>query len=212
MSRFSPFRFLGKLRSRKRDQHASRELEELEERAQTASLSFRPHYLVRAAQIAGTMDRHDQALALYGRAIDGYIEAGRSRAAEALCRKVVADYPDVVRARRTLALLALGRGDFEAAETLMARYAEVAREKGDLDVLRASLRTMAAVGEAGPVLDQAARELRAMGDEKGADLVLGHQATHHEMADTASGRWSHAVQAALLGPKELRNGPWTSKP
>jgi tetratricopeptide (TPR) repeat protein len=211
VSRFSPSRFLDKLRSRKRDQEASRELEELEERAQTASLSFRPHYLVRAAQIAGNMDRHEHALALYGRAIDGYIEAGRSRAAEALCRKVVADYPSVVRARRTLALLALGRGDFQDAEKLMARYAEVARENGDLDVLRVSLRTMAAVGEAGPVLDQAARELRAMGDDRGAELVLRHRATHNDMADTASGRWSHAVQAALLGPKELRNGPWASK-
>jgi predicted Zn-dependent protease len=210
VSRFSLSRFLGDLRSRKRGNEASRELEELEERAQTASLSFRPHYFVRAAQIAVSMDRHEQALGLYGRAIDGYIEAGRSRAAEALCRKVVADYPHVVRARRTLTLLALGRGDFQEAEELMARYAEVAREKGDLEVLRAALRTMAAVGEAGPVLDQAARELRSMGDEKGADLVLKHQATHHELADTASGRWSHAIQAALLGPKELRNGPWKS--
>jgi tetratricopeptide (TPR) repeat protein len=210
VSRFSLSRFLGDLRSRKRGNEASRELEELEERAQTASLSFRPHYLVRAAQIAVSMDRHEQALGLYGRAIDGYIEAGRSRAAEALCRKVVADYPHVVRARRTLTLLALGRGDFQEAEELMARYAEVAREKGDLEVLRAALRTMAAVGEAGPVLDQAARELRSMGDEKGAALVLKHQATHHELADSASGRWSHAIQAALLGPKELRNGPWKS--
>jgi hypothetical protein len=210
VSRFSPFRLLGKLRSRKRDGDATRELEELEARARTASLSFRPHYLVRAAQIAVSMDRHEQALALYGQAIDGYIEGGRSRAAEALCRKVVTDYPNVVRARRTLALLALGRGDFADAESLMASYAAVAREKGDRDVLRASLRTMAAVGEAGPVLDQAARELRAMGDEKGADLVLRHRATHHELADTASGRWSHAIQAALLGPQELRNGPWKS--
>jgi predicted Zn-dependent protease len=210
VSRFRLSRILDNLRSRKRGNEASRELEELEERAKTASLSFRPHYLVRAAQIAVTMDRHDQALALYGRAIDGYIEAGRSRAAEALCRKVVADYPHVVRARRTLTLLALGRGDFQEAEELMARYAEAARENGDLDVLRAALRTMAAVGEAGPVLNQAARELRSMGDEKGAALVLKHRATHHELADTASGRWSHAIQAALLGPKELRNGPWKS--
>jgi hypothetical protein len=204
VSRFSPRRILNSLRSRRQDVRSSRELEELEEQAQTASLSFRPQYLVRAAQIAVAMDRHDRALDLYGRAIDGYIEAGRSRAAEALCRKVVADYPRVVRARRTLVLLALGRGDFEVAEGLMARYAEAARKKGDLDMLRASLRTMAAVGEAGPVLDQAARELRAMGDEKGAELVLRHEAAvDTESGDPASGRWSHAIQAALLGPAEL---------
>jgi tetratricopeptide (TPR) repeat protein len=207
VSWLSPRRILNRLRSRRQDVRSSRELEELEEQAKTASLSFRPQYLVRAAQIAVAMDRHDQALDLYGKAINGYIEAGRSRAAEALCRKVVTDYPRVVRARRTLALLALGRGDFDAAEGLMAQYAAAAREKGDLDILRASLRTMAAVGEAGPVLDQAARELRALGDEKGAELVLRYVAAGDTgSGDPASGRWSHAIQVALLGPAELMKG------
>lgn len=206
--RFRLFGWIDSLRSRFRELDVLRQLRELESHARDASVAFRPHYLVRAAQLAAATNRKEQALTLYGRAIDGYLEAGRARAAEALCRKVLSEYPEVVRARRTLALLALGRGDYEDAHRLIQEYAGAARKLGDPTALTGSLRLMARIVGAGPVLHRAAVELRAGGDSEGAEMVMDAAAGAREdlAAGTASGEWSEALRAALLAPSELSAG------
>ena len=208
MPNFSLFAWIDALRSRARELDVVRQLRDLEARARGASVAFRPHYLVRAAQLAAAADRKDQALTLYGRAIDGYLEAGRARAAEALCRKVLSAYPQVVRARRTLALLALGRGDYEEADRLIHEYAEAARKHGDSAALIGSLRLMAGLVGGGPVLHRAAVELRAAGDPEGAEIVQEAAAGAGEdlARGVESGEWSDALRAALLAPSELSGG------
>lgn len=202
------FTWIHSLRARARELDVLRQLRDLESRARSASVAFRPHYLVRAAQLAAATNRTDQALTLYGRAIDGYLEAGRARAAEALCRKILSEYPQVVRARRTLALLSLGRGDHEEADRLIREYAEAARKHGDAAALGGSLRMMARIAGAGPVLRRAASELRASGDAEGADIVLDAavEAPEDLAAGEPSGEWSDALRAALLAPSELSGG------
>ena len=199
------FRWIDSIRGRARDLDVLRQLRDLESRARGASVAFRPHYLVRAAQLAAAANRKDQALTLYGRAIDGYLEAGRARAAEALCRKVLAEYPQVVRARRTLALLALGRGDYEEADRLIQEYAEAARKHGDAAALMGSLRMMARIAGAGPVLRRAASDLRAAGDSESAEIVMhaAAEAPEDPAGVEPSGEWSDALRAALLAPSEL---------
>lgn len=209
MPLFRLFRWIESLRSRARERSSLRQLRELESQAGGASLAFRPHYLVRAAQLAAAANRKEQALSLYGRAIDGYLEAGRAKAAEALCRKVLTEYPQVVRARRTLALLALGRGDYQEADRLIQEYAQAARKRGDAAALTGSLRMMAHIAGAGPVLHRAAIQLRAAGDSEGAEIVLDAAVDAREdlARGDVSGEWSDALRAALLGPSELSGGP-----
>lgn len=182
----------------------SREIQELESRASSASVAFRPQYLARAAELAAGINRREEALRLFGSAIDGYLEAGRARAAEVLCRRVLSEYPQVVRARRTLALLALGRGDYHDADRLIHEYAEAARKYGDAAVLARSLRMMASVAGAGPVLHRAAIELQAVGDAEGARMVLkAATASQDAPVGEEAGDWSTALQAALLGPADV---------
>ncbi|MFW5947575.1 MAG: hypothetical protein ACOCUW_03695, partial [Gemmatimonadota bacterium] len=148
---------------------------------------------------------HDEALALFGEAIDGYLDAGRDRAAEVVCRQVIDAYPNVVRARRTLALIALGRGDVEEAAGLLGQYAETARQHGDDQLIRKSLRTMGLISGPGPVRDRAAHELDSLGDPDGAKLVREQAEEHVDAIFSGTGAsWTKALHAALLGADELR--------
>ena len=110
----------------------------------------------------------------------------------------------MVRARRTLALLALGRGDHDDADRLIHEYAEAARRYGDAAVLARSLRTMASIAGAGPVLHRAAIELQALGDAEGARIVSkAAMVSQDAPAGEEAGDWSTALHAALLGPADV---------
>lgn len=204
--RFRPGQLFRRLRSRLTAGRSEQKLEELQAQAAEASASFRPQYYLRAARLAASLGRDSQALSLYGKAIDGYLEAGRGKVAEVICRQVVESYPHVVRARRTLALIALTRDDADQAASLLSEYAETARQFGDEQLIRKSLRTMGLISEHDPVRTQAASELSALGDEAGARMVMeGEGIPHDELFGGAAGPWSKALHAALLGADEMRN-------
>lgn len=204
----APFRLLTSVRDRLQKAAVRRRIHSLQNQALSASASFRPNHYLRAAEMAADADMHAEALSLYGLAIDGHLEAGRGRAAEVLCRKVLERYPHVVRARRTLALLAIGRGEPAEAANLVGEYASVARESGDDRLLRQSLRMIALIAEDEPVRDRAVAELRAIGDEKGADRVLSREyMPEDEPFDASVGPWSQTMQAALLGAERVRELP-----
>ena len=172
-------RWFGSFRSRRMARRRKQELAELCARAETASSSYRPHHHLQAAKLATALGLRDQALSLFGRAIDGYLETGRGRAAEIACQDVLANYPDVVRARRTLALVALGRGEAERARGLVRDYAQAARQFGHPELTAVVLTLMSSIGESGDSLESQA------------------------------GTWSRALQAALLGTADLRRLPAT---
>ena len=198
-------RWIGALRSKLTAKRNREQLDELRARAESASPSYRPQYYLQAAKKAASMQLDAEALELYGCAIDGYLEAGRGRAAEVVCREVIEGYPHVVRARRTLALMALGRGEGDQAAELFREYAEVARQYGDPQLLRKSLRTMGIISESAPIRSQVAEELRSVGDEAGARMVADRgEPEDGELGDTG-GSWSRALQAALLGAEDLRD-------
>ncbi len=205
MDRLGLRKLVGRLRARLTAGRSRRRLETLQTRAADASASFRPQYHLRAARLAVSMGLDDQALSLYGKAIDGYLEAGRDRAAEVACHQVVEQYPHVVRARRTLALIALGRGDTDEATALLREYAEAARQYGDDRLIRKSLRTIGLISEPGPVRARAVAELEALGDETGAQEIRRKEdAVPDEPFAQGGGPWAKALQAALLGADEMR--------
>lgn len=187
------------------DLRIRRRLDRLQQRAADASAAFRPHYFLRAAQLAGALHRRGEALRLYGQAIDGYLEAGRSRSAEVVCRKVLDEYPEVIRARRTLALLALGREDLDEAVLLLRSYAQRAGEAGDPRLVMKSLRLFAVLAESGRVRAEAIRALEVIGDEEGVRWFRS-DAPPPALFE-GMGRWPRAIRAALLGPEGLRELP-----
>lgn len=198
-------RLLRSLRSRLADGSDEQKLEALRAKAADASASARPQYQLRAGRLAESLGLDHQALTLYGEAIDGYLEAGRGRVAEVICRQVLESYPHVVRARRTLALLAVGRDNADEAASLLSEYAETAREFGDEELIRKSLRTMGLIAGPGPVKARAVDELRTLGDEAGARMVEESEgASQDELFGGATGTWSKALYTALLGADELR--------
>lgn len=198
-------RWVRELLTRRNVNRVRAELDAARERAETATPSYRPQYYLKAARLAASLDLESEALSLYGSAIDGYLEAGRGRAAEVVCRQVIETYPQVVRARRTLALMALGRGEMDRAATLLHEYAETARTFGDAGLMRESLRAMGLISSPGAARDQAADELRALGDEAGARMVeQGDDLSQDEVFGRAAHSWAKALQAALMGADELR--------
>ena len=194
-----------RLRARVVEFRFGRQLDRLQRRAAEASATFQPQYHLRAAQAARVLNRHADARRLYGEAIDGYLEAGRSRAAEVVCRKVLSEYPEVVRARRTLALLALGRDDVDEAVALLRDYAVRSRTAGDRQLLLQTLRMFALISDSGPFRAQAISELEALGDDEGVRRILEGSEKPPEF--TGMGRGSQATQAALLGPESVRGLP-----
>lgn len=182
------------------------ELQKLRERAAGATPSFRPQYSLEAARLARSLDMESDALSLYGDAIDGYLESGRDRAAEVVCREVLNAYPHVVRARRTLALIALGRGEAQEAAALLQTYAETAKRFGEERLTRTSLRAMGLLSGLGPVQQQAIAELRALGDESGVEMVLSRKdLPRDEVFPTDAGLWGKALETALLDADDLRD-------
>lgn len=199
-------RWLARLRSKLTRGSAGPELERLRERAAQASPSFRPQYNLEAARLAESLGRESEALSLYGAAIDGYLESGRDRAAEVVCREVLKEYPHVVRARRTLALIALGRGDAREAASLLRDYADTAKKFGEERLTRTSLRAMGLLSEEGPVKSQAVAELRALGDQAGVEMVVNNRVgPRDEIFPADAGLWGKALDTALLDAHELRD-------
>lgn len=194
------------LRSRLAGGSDEQKLKALKAKAAAASASSRPQHQLRAARLAQSMGLDHEALTLYGQAIDGYLEAGRGRVAEVICRQLLESYPHVVRARRTLALLAVGRDNEDEAASLLSEYAETARQFGDDELIRKSLRTMGLIAGPGVVRAKAADELRSLGDEAGARMVEESEgARQDELFGGAAGTWSKALYTALLGADELRS-------
>lgn len=147
--------WLTRIRSKLAPSSAERHLQDLRERAAQASPSFRPQYNLKASRLAKSLGFDSEALSLYGQAIDGYLEAGRGRAAEVVCREVVETYPHVIRARRTLALIAVGRGDPGVAVSVIREYAAAAKQFGEERLTRNSLLAIGLITEPGPIREQA---------------------------------------------------------
>jgi len=119
---------------------------------------------------AGSRER---SLSYYGRAIDVYIAAQQLEAAVNMCRKIVRLTPEVVRARCTLAWMALGRGLIQEARLRIAEYADAASAAGKEGAAAHHLRLMTEVAENQEVLESLAEALLQVGDDAGANRAYG---------------------------------------
>lgn len=129
-------------------------------------------------QFAKAGDRN-RALSYYGRALNDYLREGLPGMAAAVAQRMVERYPDVVRARMTLAVLSLAEGlRVLSAGTLkntcidFHEYVRAVREAGQEEIAVQELRRLAAATESVTVRERMAEFLNELGDEEGARSIL----------------------------------------
>ena len=188
------------------------ELAALEEQALNASPGYETQFLNRAGNLCVDAGEPARALGYYGRAIDAYLESGRFSAAEVLCRKVLQIAPQAVRARCTLAWLALGKGHHQGSRAEIEQYVLAADRAGQQAFASQQLMMMAEAATDDALREAIAGHLLALEAAEAADRVYGLVFTRRNgrggppAADEGK-LWSKLLRAALMGPKELRQRP-----
>jgi tetratricopeptide (TPR) repeat protein len=130
----------------------------------------------RLMNIAGDLccqsGQRERALLYYDACIDLYVSISRFAASAAVCDKLVRLNPQVVRARCTLAWLAIARGLDDEALQRVVEYGEAALRLERPTVAQRQLRAMAQEVENEDVLEAIAHALLKLGDAASADRVL----------------------------------------
>ena len=168
-------------------------LRSMEARAKSAEY---PDQRARILNLAGDLcfDAHERekALGYYGRAIDLHVTHHEYSAAVAICQKIVRLTPEVVRARCTLAWMAIARGLMAEAQSRISDYSHAAEQAGQVRLARAHLLMMAEVCEDRDLLLTIAESLVGLGDAENADRVYGAAfgcAYEHRMPGDSDQRW-----------------------
>ncbi len=140
------------------------------------------------------------ALKRYGDAIDAFLQSGEYDNAMAVCRKIIRVVPEVIRTRRTLAWLCLGKGFLEIAREHIDAYATASIEAGLEPLALQQLLLMAQFVDRDDFRDFLADKIAQLGDDRAAERVRGGMAKESVRA----AGWSAVVFAAMLTPEELR--------
>jgi tetratricopeptide (TPR) repeat protein len=163
-----------------------------EERARIYSL---------AGDLCFEAGRRERALHYFDRAIDTYLAASLYAAGGAVCQKVVRLTPDVIRARCTLAWVAIARGMLTEAQDRIREYAEAATRLEDARLAWGHLRMMAEVCADHDVLEALAEALARLGDQRGAELVTeaahGGQLRHRKLPPEETEQWRVVIERLL---------------
>jgi tetratricopeptide (TPR) repeat protein len=138
-----------------------------------ADNSLFPTERARILNLAGDLcfdaGQRERALIYYDQAIDIYLALGMYASVAAVCQKLVRLSPSVVRARCTLAWMAIARGQAREARERIADYAAAAVPQTDHRLARGHLRMMAEVADSPDVLEAVGDALLLLGDARGAE-------------------------------------------
>ena len=138
-----------------------------------ADNSLFPTERARILNLAGDLcfdaGHRDRALVYYDQAIDIYLALGMYASVAAVCQKLVRLSPSIVRARCTLAWMAIARGQAREARERITDYASAAVPQPDHRLARGHLRMMAEVADTPEVLEAVADALLLLGDQRGAE-------------------------------------------
>lgn len=185
-------------------------MQALERQAKTASPGYETQFLNRAGNLCVEAGQPQRALGYFGRAIDAYLESGRFSAAEVLCRKVLRIAPDAVRARCTLAWLAIGKGFRTETEEELAAYVNAAQKARQEPLATKQLGLMADAAPRMELRERIADHLLELGAGEDADRVYGAVFAERNglrppsLADEGK-LWAKLLRAALMSPQELKD-------
>lgn len=179
----------------------------VEREADGAMPGFEAFFFNRGGDLCVREDAPRRALGYYGRAIDAYLRAGRYDSAAAVCRKILRLAPDAVRARCTLAWIAVGKGLIADASSQVDAYVQAAYRQGKIDLARYHLARMGQVAEDPDLAYQIGESLLNLGDAAAADIVFGRALAigRGEILPSTESeeRWNVVLDAALRGPQDM---------
>lgn len=161
-----------------------------------------------AGDLCVAAHRPIDALQYYGKSIDSYVRVDRFDAATGVCKKVIRLSPLVVRARCTLAWLALGKGIASEAQEFIEHYLVAAARAGREVLACHQVKRMSLIAEAEPLRMYLAHRLLDLGDDRTSDHLFGlvlrerNHAGRRSAVDPAR-RWLEARRCALMGPGEI---------
>lgn len=163
----------------------------LQELATQMREEMEPEQRARLMNIAGDLcyeqGQRERGLLYFDAAIDLYLAVGHFAASAAICDKLVNANPQIVRARCTLAWLAIARGLDDEALRRVEEYGEAALRLERPTVAQRQLRAMAEETDSEGVLEGIAHALLKLGDSMSADRIFGLAHT-----PSAQKRRSHA--------------------
>lgn len=143
-----------------------------------------PEHRARLMNMAGDLcyqaGQRERGLLYFDAAIDLYLAAGQFAASASICDKLVRANPQIVRARCTLAWLAIARGLDDEAVRRVEEYGEAALRLERPTVAQRQLRAMAEETDSESVLEGIAHALLKLGDSLSADRIFGF--THNPSA------------------------------
>lgn len=121
----------------------------------------------------------ERALASYGEALDVYLAEGLPVIAASVAQRMIRRFPNVVRARLTLAVLSLTEGLRVLSPAILNScrpefdaYVGAALQAGREEMAARQLRAFAEATESAVVREQIAELLQALGDATGAERVF----------------------------------------
>jgi tetratricopeptide (TPR) repeat protein len=170
-----------------------------------AANSLFPTERARILNLAGDLcfdaNQRERALLYYDQAIDIYLALGMYASVAAVCQKLVRISPNVVRARCTLAWMAIARGQPREALERIADYASAAVPQQDHRLARGHLRMMAEVADAPEVLEAVAAALQKLGDLRGAERAHaaagGASFGGRKLPDEPERRWEIVLERMM---------------
>ena len=181
---------------------ASEDLKRIEEELAKAPGRHAARLQNRAGDLYLVKGERATALRHYGEAIDAYLQSGEYDNAMAVCRKIIRVVPEVIRTRRTLAWLCLGKGFLEIAREHVDAYIDASRDAGLESLAVQQLHLMAQYVDRPDFREFLAEKLDDLDDTKGAAAVREGRVSD----SVRGGGWTPVVFAAMLTPEELKKG------
>ncbi len=181
---------------------ASEDLKRIEEELAKAPGRHAARLQNRAGDLYLVKGERATALRHYGDAIDAYLQSGEYDNAMAVCRKIIRVVPEVIRTRRTLAWLCLGKGFLEIAREHVDAYIDASRDAGLESLAVQQLHLMAQYVDRPDFREFLAEKLDDLDDTKGAAAVREGRVSD----SVRGGGWTPVVFAAMLTPEELKKG------
>ena len=141
--------------------------------ASAASLEQKARVYNLAGDLCFDAHQPERALKYYEQAISIHIAADHHESAITICKKLVAQTPDTVHMRYTLAWLTAARGMIAEAKLRIEEYVRAAERAGLARLARKHLMGLAEIASASEVLEAINVNLTRMGDDITADWVAG---------------------------------------
>lgn len=174
-----------------------RELDDIERRLAGSPPRSQSLLLKQAGDLCASVGERRRALGWYGRAVNIHLELGEAPRAAALCHTILTIQPEAVRARCTLAWLALAGGRSMETRKMVDEYAAAARAAGQNAMAAQQLAWMYDAADDTLLRRDIVRAVRSLDEARAT--ALSAQRPRNEPLDHDA-LWSRVLHGTLAPP------------